>query len=146
MHSEIEAVRREYDLLATTYDRRWRAYVEATLHAVVEGVGFTGHERILDIAWGTWELERLLLARWPAELPSRLEHSVHFPQGLSDLLDAAQRNVLTTQSKVPSSKGSRSPPSSRRSTSMPACLIRLRALRYIPTFGSTVVTLWTCRG
>ena len=66
MSSEIEAVRRQYDRLANSYDRRWRAYVEVTLHAVVEGVGFAGHERVLDIACGTGELERLLLARWPA--------------------------------------------------------------------------------
>ena len=65
MPSEIEAVRREYDRLAAVYDRRWRAYVEVTLHAVVAGVGFTGHERILDIACGTGELERLLLAHGP---------------------------------------------------------------------------------
>ena len=66
MPSEVEAVRRQYDRLANSYDRRWRAYVEVTLHAVVEGVGFAGHERVLDIACGTGELERLLLARWPA--------------------------------------------------------------------------------
>jgi ubiquinone/menaquinone biosynthesis C-methylase UbiE len=65
MSNETEAVRREYDRLATSYDRRWRTYVDATLHAVLAGVGFQGQERVLDIACGTGELERRLLARWP---------------------------------------------------------------------------------
>jgi ubiquinone/menaquinone biosynthesis C-methylase UbiE len=65
MPPETEAVRREYDRLAATYDRRWRSYVDVTLHAVLNGVGFSGHERILDLACGTGELECLLLARWP---------------------------------------------------------------------------------
>lgn len=37
-----------------------------TLRAVGEAVSFGGHERVLDIACGTGELERLLLARWPS--------------------------------------------------------------------------------
>jgi ubiquinone/menaquinone biosynthesis C-methylase UbiE len=65
MMSETEPVQREYDRLAKSYDRRWRSYVDVTLHDVVEGLGFRGHERLLDIACGTGELERLLLARWP---------------------------------------------------------------------------------
>jgi ubiquinone/menaquinone biosynthesis C-methylase UbiE len=66
MSNETEAVRREYDRLADSYDRRWRTYVEATLHAVLEAVSFQGQERLLDIACGTGELERQLLARWPS--------------------------------------------------------------------------------
>jgi ubiquinone/menaquinone biosynthesis C-methylase UbiE len=66
MHSETEAVRREYDRLAPIYDRRWRSYVDVTLEAVVRSVSLQGHERILDIACGTGELERRLLARWPS--------------------------------------------------------------------------------
>ena len=65
MPPEVEAVRRQYDRLANSYDRRWRSYVEVTLHAVADSVRFRGNERILDIACGTGELERLLLAHWP---------------------------------------------------------------------------------
>src|SRR5262245_27040195 len=65
MPSESDAVRSEYDRLAKSYDRRWRHYVETTLDAVVTGVGWQGDERLLDIACGTGELERVLLTRWP---------------------------------------------------------------------------------
>jgi hypothetical protein len=50
MNSEVEAVRREYDSLATVYDRRWRHYVKVTLRAVVDRVPFQGNERVLDLA------------------------------------------------------------------------------------------------
>jgi len=66
MQSETEATRREYDRLAPVNDRRWRNYVDVTLEAVVRSVSLQGHERILDIASGSGELERLLLARWPS--------------------------------------------------------------------------------
>jgi ubiquinone/menaquinone biosynthesis C-methylase UbiE len=65
MRSDIKAVQHEYDRLAPAYDRRWRTYVDVTLEAVVGGLDLQGHERILDIACGTGELERLLLAQWP---------------------------------------------------------------------------------
>jgi ubiquinone/menaquinone biosynthesis C-methylase UbiE len=63
--AEMAAVRREYDGLAADYDRRWRTYVDTTLEAVVGSVHLQGQERVLDIACGTGELERLALARWP---------------------------------------------------------------------------------
>lgn len=66
--SHSEAARREYDDLASVYDRRWRGYIDATLGAILECVPFLGNERVLDIACGTGELERLLLSRWP-DLP-----------------------------------------------------------------------------
>jgi ubiquinone/menaquinone biosynthesis C-methylase UbiE len=65
MPPEVEAVRRQYDRLANSYDRRWRSYVEVTLHAVADSVRLRGSERTLDIACGTGELERLLLAHGP---------------------------------------------------------------------------------
>jgi ubiquinone/menaquinone biosynthesis C-methylase UbiE len=65
MPTELEAVRHEYDSLAADYDRRWQHYIKTTLRALVERVPFQGKERVLDIACGTGELERLLLARWP---------------------------------------------------------------------------------
>jgi len=63
--SENDAILKEYNQLAASYDRRWRAYVDETVRVVIESVALRGDERILDIACGTGELERLLLARWP---------------------------------------------------------------------------------
>jgi ubiquinone/menaquinone biosynthesis C-methylase UbiE len=65
MNADADAVRREYDRLAPSYDRRWRTYVDVTLHAVVESLDLDGRERLLNIACGTGALERLLLSRWP---------------------------------------------------------------------------------
>lgn len=65
MPSVVEAVRQEYDQLATDYDRRWRHYLDATLRAIVEKVQFQGHEQVLDIACGSGELERRFQPRWP---------------------------------------------------------------------------------
>ncbi|MBL8797489.1 MAG: class I SAM-dependent methyltransferase [Planctomycetia bacterium] len=61
----VEAACQEYNKLASTYDRKWRAYIDATLRAIVEGGQFQGQERVLDIACGTGELERRLLSHWP---------------------------------------------------------------------------------
>lgn len=65
VQADTERVRQEYDRLATSYDRRWRNYVDRTQVAVVEGLSLQGTERLLDLACGTGELERKLLARWP---------------------------------------------------------------------------------
>ena len=54
--------------------------------------------------------------------------------------------VLTTQSNVPCSKGSRSLLSTRWSTSISVLRTRLCASRCIPVFGSTVVILRTRAG
>src|SRR6476660_8852766 len=51
--------------------------------------------------------------------------------------------VLTTQSNRPSSNGSSSAVCTRRSTSIRLPLIRSRAMRDIPTPGSTAVRRWT---
>jgi ubiquinone/menaquinone biosynthesis C-methylase UbiE len=56
----------EYDRLAPVYDRRWQGYVADTLRGVLEVVHCRGDERVLDVACGTGELGRRLLARWPA--------------------------------------------------------------------------------
>jgi ubiquinone/menaquinone biosynthesis C-methylase UbiE len=61
-----DAVQAEYDQLATFYDRRWRQYIDATLHIVEEVVECDGQEQILDVPCGTGELAQHLLARWPA--------------------------------------------------------------------------------
>jgi ubiquinone/menaquinone biosynthesis C-methylase UbiE len=61
----LEPVKRAYDSLAPTYDRRWRTYIDVSLARVLSALSLEGQERILDVACGTGELERRLLARWP---------------------------------------------------------------------------------
>ena len=60
-----DPVKQSYDRLAPVYDRRWRSYEDATLHAALDVISCRGAERFLDVACGTGELERLLLARCP---------------------------------------------------------------------------------
>jgi ubiquinone/menaquinone biosynthesis C-methylase UbiE len=61
----LEPVKVAYASLAPTYDRRWRHYIDTSLAKVVSALSLGGDERILDVACGTGELERLLFARWP---------------------------------------------------------------------------------
>lgn len=63
--SRADPVRQSYDRLAPIYDRRWQSYEEATLQTVITALECQGADRLLDIACGTGELERLLLAHWP---------------------------------------------------------------------------------
>lgn len=60
-----ERVKTTYDSLAPSYDQRWRHYIDVSLTKVVSVLPLEGSERILDVACGTGELERRLLARWP---------------------------------------------------------------------------------
>lgn len=62
MHSPV---RRQYQALADTYDRRWAYYIYATITAALDAIECKGTERALDVACGTGELARLLLAQWP---------------------------------------------------------------------------------
>lgn len=62
LHLPVQA---EYDRLAGIYDQRWRRYIRATLDAVIDVLELRGDERVLDVASGTGELARRLLARWP---------------------------------------------------------------------------------
>jgi len=60
----LEPVRLAYDSLAPSYDKRWRYYLDFSLSPVISALALEGHERILDVACGTGELERRLFARW----------------------------------------------------------------------------------
>jgi ubiquinone/menaquinone biosynthesis C-methylase UbiE len=59
------AVRREYDRLAERYDKRWRAYIDASLNMLLDDLELEGDERIIDIACGTGELAWQMLEKWP---------------------------------------------------------------------------------
>ena len=51
-----------YDSLAPSYDQRWRSYIDVSLAKVLSAVSLEGDERILDVACGTGELERRMVA------------------------------------------------------------------------------------
>ena len=63
MHNDTlqeEKLLKEYTALASTYDRRWSAYLDASLSMTLETVDKLPAERILDVACGTGLLlERL---------------------------------------------------------------------------------------
>lgn len=61
----MHEVRQSYDRLAETYDTRWQRYIDASARLALEALDLDGHERILDLACGTGQLERRLLDRWP---------------------------------------------------------------------------------
>lgn len=63
--TKLDPVRRSYDVLAGSYDTRWRRYLDATLALALEPLKLTGNERVLDVGCGTGELGRRLLERWP---------------------------------------------------------------------------------
>jgi ubiquinone/menaquinone biosynthesis C-methylase UbiE len=63
---EVDPVKTVYDSLAVSYDRRWRHYIDVSLSKAVAALRLEGNERIVDVACGTGELERRLLAQWPA--------------------------------------------------------------------------------
>jgi ubiquinone/menaquinone biosynthesis C-methylase UbiE len=55
-------VKMAYDSLAPSYDQRWRSYIDVSLAKVLSAVSLEGDERILDVACGTGELERRMVA------------------------------------------------------------------------------------
>jgi ubiquinone/menaquinone biosynthesis C-methylase UbiE len=63
--ASVEPVQAAYDSLAPTYDRRWRHYLDVSLSKVLSALSLEGDEHLLDVACGTGELERRLLAQQP---------------------------------------------------------------------------------
>lgn len=61
--TQTEKLVKEYTALAATYDRRWTAYLNASLHMTMEVVGGLPAERVLDVACGTGLLLEVLSNR-----------------------------------------------------------------------------------
>ena len=54
-----------YDRQANRYDRAWRRYLARTLGFLKASISFRSSDKILDIACGTGEFERLILSEYP---------------------------------------------------------------------------------
>jgi ubiquinone/menaquinone biosynthesis C-methylase UbiE len=61
-------VRQQYDQLASVYDQRWNWYVINTLAFLKTWVNLSASDRVLDIACGTGEFERIVLSENPTQL------------------------------------------------------------------------------
>ncbi|BAZ37525.1 hypothetical protein NIES4101_34480 [Calothrix sp. NIES-4101] len=57
-------VRNQYDQLASVYDLRWKSYITNTLSFLKAWAEISQTDTILDVACGTGEFERLLLAEY----------------------------------------------------------------------------------
>jgi ubiquinone/menaquinone biosynthesis C-methylase UbiE len=55
-------VRKQYNHLASVYDRRWKNYIAHTLSFLKSWAEISPIDSVLDVACGTGELERLLLS------------------------------------------------------------------------------------
>lgn len=60
---QTEKLVEEYTALAPTYDRRWSAYLNASLHMTLEKVAGLPAGRVLDVACGTGRLLEILAER-----------------------------------------------------------------------------------
>lgn len=60
-------VRQQYDRVAAVYDQRWSRYVTDTLHFLNTWAELSSTDRVLDVACGTGEFERIVLAKHPTQ-------------------------------------------------------------------------------
>ncbi|MEM8501935.1 MAG: methyltransferase domain-containing protein [Cyanobacteria bacterium P01_D01_bin.1] len=60
-------VRQQYNRLADVYDQRWNAYITKTLDFFETWVNLSHAEKVLDVACGTGEFERIVLAKKPEQ-------------------------------------------------------------------------------
>lgn len=60
-------VRKQYDQMAAVYDQRWSNYVRNTLSFLKNWAQISPLATVLDVACGTGEFERLLLADCPTQ-------------------------------------------------------------------------------
>lgn len=60
-------VREQYDRVATKYDRRWSSYITNTLSFLQNWTQISSQDKVLDIACGTGEFERLVLTQEPTQ-------------------------------------------------------------------------------
>jgi ubiquinone/menaquinone biosynthesis C-methylase UbiE len=60
-------VRQQYDRVAAVYDQRWSRYVTNTLQFLNAWADFSPTDRVLDIACGTGEFERIVLLAHPTQ-------------------------------------------------------------------------------
>lgn len=66
-NKEQYQVMKEYQHLASVYDWIYKGYINKTMAVVLDLLRPDGHERILDVACGTGELERRVMAIHPAQ-------------------------------------------------------------------------------
>ena len=61
-----DAIRREYDRVASRYDRRWSYYIQATLGETLKRLDLQNSDRLLDIGCGTATLFQAIRVKYPS--------------------------------------------------------------------------------
>jgi len=103
MHNDTlqeEKLLKEYTALASTYDRRWSAYLDASLSMTLETVDKLPAERILDVACGTGLLLESLTKRFDQpdlvgidRVPAMLDTARHRLGQRATLLEGAAERL-----------------------------------------------------
>ncbi|KJR40105.1 Methyltransferase type 11 [Candidatus Magnetoovum chiemensis] len=57
-------IKQYYDNIASVYDSKWKGYVGATLKYFVDNTNLSDAQTVLNVACGSGELEKLLLAKY----------------------------------------------------------------------------------